>query len=144
MACMHTDRAAIVCTLVFLASLGGIVAMAAEITLRTDDGPALSLDEPGMVTSLRLDGRELLRQGAYGGLFVADVAGRRGSSPQLLANPGFGELSKARPDGWDLGPEWSVDREAPRSGKTCMKVDVRDAESGSSGTLAAKALGQQP
>lgn len=119
-----------------LVALGALAGSVGAEELRTGDGLALELDDRGAVTSLKIDGRELLRPRAAGGLFLADVAGVQSEERELLQNPGFEELAEDAPVGWTCGDEWSVETELPHSGKYCMRVTIPGTEERSSSALA--------
>ena len=111
-------------------------AVAGQSQLMTEDGLRLDLDETGTVRSCRIDGREQLRVGERGGLFVADVAGVPAREVNVLANPSFEDVRAGVPVGWTTGGGWSVDTEVRRSGQTSMRVRVPGTEKRSTGDLA--------
>ena len=111
-------------------------AVAGRAQLMTRDGLGLDLDEVGAVRSCRIDGRELLRAGGRGGLFVADVSSIAAREVNALANPGFEDIGDGVPVGWATADGWSVDTEVRRSGRTSMRVRVPGTEKRSTGDLA--------
>ncbi len=111
------------------------LAAAGSEDLATKDGLGLTLDSTGSVKSCRVDDFELLRPGAAGGFFVADVGGIPAQEVELLSSPGFEQVRDGKPVGWSAGGGWSVDGEVARSGKTSMRVRIPGPETRSSGDL---------
>lgn len=111
------------------ACLGPWRVAAAEIA--TNDGLTLGLGSGGEVVSCRIDGRELLWAGARGGLFLADVKGIPALDHPLGENLGFEQVAADRPVGWDVGSEWTLDRQVVHTGKAAMRVSTTDFYSGS-------------
>jgi hypothetical protein len=108
-------------TLCFLC-LCPVWAAAAEIV--TDDGLALTFGAGGEVISCRIDGRELLRIGVPGGVFVADVKGIPSREDLMAENLDFEDIQAGRPVGWDVGPGWQIDRQVAHSGAASMRVSI--------------------
>lgn len=109
-------------------------APAAEVA--TDDGLTLGLGPGGEVVSCRVDGRELLRDGARGGMFVADVKDISAQDVSLAANHSFEQIEADNPVGWDVGPYWRVDRQVAHTGDVSMRVSVPGYSRPYSGPLA--------
>lgn len=83
-----------------------LLALAAQAQeLKTDDGMALRLDKEGRTVSLTVDGRELLKPGAAGGFFVADVKDVPVKDVELLGNPSFEQVQAGKPTGWNIGTD---------------------------------------
>ncbi len=108
-------------TLCFLC-LCPVWAAAAEIV--TDDGLALTFGAGGEVISCRIDGRELLRIGVPGGVFVADVKGIPSREDLMAENLDFEDIQAGKPVGWDVGPGWQIDRQVAHSGAASMRVSI--------------------
>jgi hypothetical protein len=104
---------------------------AAEVA--TSDGLSLSLGPGGDITSCRVDGHELLRDGAHGGPFVADVQDIPSREDPLGDNLSFEQIEAGSPVGWTVGRDWQLDRRVAHTGQASMRVSVFDpnAHSGS-------------
>lgn len=109
---------------------------ASPAQLTTSDALALTLDDTGAVTGLSIGGRQLLRAGAKGGIYLADVAHVAAQDGEMLPNGGFEQVRDGKPVGWEFGPEWTLDSTVPHSGKRCMKVSRPEPGAGSSSSLA--------
>lgn len=104
---------------------------AAASEVATHDGLTLGLGSGGEVVSCRVDDRELLRAGARGGLFVADVHDIPARDDPLGDNLSFERVEAGNPIGWDVGHDWQLDRQVAHTGEASMRVSVRDSHSGS-------------
>jgi len=109
-------------------------APAAEVA--TNDGLTLGLGPDGEVVSCRVDGRELLRVGARGGVFVADVEDIPVRDESLVENHSFEQIEAGKPVGWDVGADWRVDRQLAHTGDVSMRVRVPGPNFSHSGPLA--------
>jgi len=89
------------------------------------------LGSGGEVVSCRIDGRELLRAGARGGLFIADVHDIPAREDSLGDNLSFEQVEAGNPMGWDVGHDWQLDRQVAHTGAASMRISVRDSTSGS-------------
>jgi len=103
----------------------------AAVEVATHDGLTLGLGARGEVVSCRIDDRELLRAGARGGLFVADVQGIPARDDPLGDNLGFEQIEAGNPIGWDVDHDWQLDRQVAHTGKASMRVSVHGSYSGS-------------
>jgi hypothetical protein len=106
---------------------------AAAVEIATADGLTLRMGPDGQVESCRVDGQELLRAGARGGVFVADVASIAARGVPLGDNLSFEQIQAGRPAGWEVGHDWQLDRQMAHTGKASMRVSVSNATSGSLG-----------
>lgn len=97
---------------------------AAAPEIATEDGLALVFGAEGEVTCCRIDGRELLRTGALGGVFIADVKGIPIREDLIAENLGFEDIQAGGPVGWDVGPDWQLDRQIAHSGAASMRVSI--------------------
>jgi hypothetical protein len=78
---------------------------ASATQVATNEGLMLSFGPGGTVVSCRIDNRELLRTGAKGGMFVADVKDITAREEVLGPNPSFEQIEARHPVGWDVGHE---------------------------------------
>ena len=115
-------------------SLGRAQTVASEIA--TQDGLRLNVGDAGEVVSCRVDGRELLRKGARGGFFVADVQDIAARDELLVDNGSFEQVEAEKPVGWSVGQDWQLDRQVARSGAVSMRVSVSGPKKRASGSLA--------
>jgi hypothetical protein len=106
---------------------------AAEVA--TSDGLSLSLGPGGEIVSCQVDGHELLRAGAHGGLFVADVKDIPSREDSLGDNLSFERIEAGNPVGWTVGRDWQLDRRVAHTGQASMRVSVSDSNS-HSGSMA--------
>ena len=106
---------------------------AAEVATR--DGLTLGLGSGGEVMSCCVDGRELLRAGARGGLFVADVEDIPARDDLLVDNGSFEQIEAGKPVGWVVGRDWELERQIARTGDASMRVSVTGPQKRPSGSL---------
>jgi len=107
---------------------------AAEVA--TDDGLTLVLGSGGEVVSCGVDGHELLRVGVPGGMFVADVNDIPSRDEPLGDNMSFEKIEAGNPVGWEVGPDWRLDRQVAHSGTASMRVSMPGPAPSRSGSLA--------
>jgi len=107
---------------------------AAEVA--TQDGLTLGLGLGGEVVSCRVDDRELLRAGARGGVFVADVRDIPAKDVSLVDNHSFEQIEAGNPVGWNVGSDWHVDRQVAHTGDVSMRVRTPGPSMSYSGPLA--------
>lgn len=123
-----------------LLGIGPPPATGAELS--TADGLALTVDDHGAVTGLRIDGKPAPLRGP-GGFYLADVAGVPAMEAERLGNPSFETVAGGLPDGWRVGADWTVDETVAHTGRRSMRVTVAGPEPRSSGALAVE-LDVQP
>ncbi len=101
-----------------------VMATADHLTLATADGLRITFSADGRVTSLAVDGRELVTNHG-GGLFLQDL-----SEPteliNLVPNHGF-ELGTTMPTGWAVTVQqgnaaWTLDTADPFEGKNSLRL----------------------
>lgn len=100
------------------------VRWATAVEVATDDGLTLSFGAGGEVVSCSVDGRELLRVGVPGGVFVADVEDIVARDEPLGDNLSFEQIEAGNPVGWEVGPGWQLDQQIAHTGVASMRVSV--------------------
>ncbi len=125
-----------VCTLTAMCCICSCAPWATAIEVTTTDGLTLGLGVDGAVVSCRIDGRELLRPGVSGGIFVADVKDIATRNDSLGDNLSFERSLAGRPSGWKMGRYWHLDRSVAHTGAASMRVSIPGNVPARSGALA--------
>jgi len=122
--------------LAMLCFVGMCTAQMMRTEVATNDGLTLGFGARGAIVSCCIDGHELLAPGAPGGIFVADVEDIPAQDIPLGENMGFEQIEADRPTGWQVGPDWQLDRQVAHCGAASMRVSLPGSTPSRSGSLA--------